>query len=58
MASFEGDFFGAYLGDTTGTIVEPPGYKRQTFFGAQPSNANGQAEGKGSGPSAVALCGL
>lgn len=47
MASFEeGISFGAYLGDTTGTIIEPPGYMRQTFSGAQPSNANGQAEGE------------
>ena len=47
MESFEeGMSFGGLLGDTTGPIIEPPGYMRQTFSGAQPSNANGQAEGE------------
>jgi hypothetical protein len=38
-------FEGGTLPDTD-YLVNPPGYMRQTFSGAQPSNANGQAEGE------------
>ncbi len=46
LASFEEGGGGVSGFGATTIVVNPPLYMRQTFSGAQPSNANGQAEGE------------